>query len=111
MAFNKKTWATGQTITATELNRMETGIDDANKTGSGDVGFITNTDVYLESFPRIGGETDDSPRIQRAVNSIPEGGNIIFPSGKSLVLNTTILLDPIDLQTSLTLDLNITEMA
>ena len=106
MAFNKKTWATGQTITATELNRMETGIDDANKTGSGDVGFITNTDVYLESFPRIGGETDDSPRIQRAVNSIPEGGNIIFPSGKSLVLNTTILLDPIDLQTSLTLDLN-----
>lgn len=38
---------------------------------------IMKNEVYLENFPRLTNETDDSPRIQRAINSIDSGVVII----------------------------------
>ena len=31
------------------------------------------SDTILTSFPRLDGETDDSPRIQRAIDATPNG--------------------------------------
>ena len=50
--------------------------------------------VSIKEFPRLSGETDDSPRIQRAIDSIATagGGKLVLEAVK-YILNTSINLD------------------
>ena len=42
---------------------------------------LAATDHVLTDFPRLAGETDDTPRFQRAVDACYGGGLLTVPSG------------------------------
>jgi hypothetical protein len=48
---------------------------------------VTVTGVSVESLGRLVGESDDSGRTQRAVDSLTDGGVLIFPYGKTYYIN------------------------
>lgn len=59
MAYTKKTWECGETITADALNRMEDGIDEALQSGGGTVGYsCTETTTLLTEETVTTAETD-----------------------------------------------------
>lgn len=45
-------------------------------------------DVSLDAFPRLPGEGDDSPRFQRAVNVLGDGGVLFVPRGEYAAAQT-----------------------
>lgn len=48
------------------------------------------TDTRFAGGAKLDGTTNDSPAIQAAVNSLPNGGTVRFPPGLKAKLNTTI---------------------
>ena len=52
--------------------------------------------VSIASFPRNSGETDDSPRITRAINSLSNGETLKFESGTTYTLNSAINIVGVD---------------
>jgi hypothetical protein len=52
------------------------GINPVN--GNVTINVGDQTKVYVEDYPRLGGETDDKPRIVRACTAAPEFAEIVF---------------------------------
>lgn len=48
---------------------------------------VAVTGVSIESFKRLSGETDDSARCQRAIDSLSDKGVLIFPYGNTYYIN------------------------
>jgi hypothetical protein len=46
-------------------------------------------DVSMADYPRLGGETDDAPRIGRAIAAAGSGGQVFFPSATYVLATTT----------------------
>jgi hypothetical protein len=67
---------------------------------SNEIGILKNIIVSIEEFPRLSGETDDTGRIQRAINAVYNNGNgagyVHFPAGlyiaSSIVLKRKVKL-------------------
>lgn len=55
---------------------------------------ILSSSVYVESFPRNAGETNDTARVQRAINQVVTngGGRLIFAS-KVYTISSELLID------------------
>jgi len=70
-------WAETDYFKRVEINENFDKIDDK-------IGILSNGQgVNIESFPRLTGETDDSGRFTRALNSLgTDGGYIVLPQGK-----------------------------
>jgi hypothetical protein len=64
------------------------------------IGILSNAKIYVEKFPRQGTETDDTARIQRAIDTAPEYSTIIFEPNK------TYYISNITITKSLNIDLN-----
>jgi parallel beta-helix repeat protein len=54
--------------------------------------IMSKTGVNTENFKRLTGETDDSPRIGRALASLSSGGFLAFPQGVTYTFNTTVTI-------------------
>jgi len=76
--------------------------------GNGSSGFspveqidiVNNATVYIEDYKRQGAETDDTARLQRAVDDSPEGAKIVFDP------NITYNIQSVVSTKALTIDVN-----
>ena len=48
-------------------------------------------DISLEAFPRLEGENDDAPRIQRGIDSCPPGGVLLIPRGRYSIASPLLI--------------------
>lgn len=53
--------------------------------------------LNVQNFPRLSGETDDTLRVQRAINATPIGGNLLFPLNYYEFRNTLYVKKPINI--------------
>lgn len=60
----------------------------------GKIEVLSSSNVYLESFPRLAGETNDSPRIKRAIQSINTNKGKIIAAAKTYDISEMINLPP-----------------
>ena len=75
MSYTPKTWTCGDAITAEELNRMESGIEEASQGGGGSTPLIVNAsteDNFEWVCDKTYGEIDDAVRSGVAVVVIYE---------------------------------------
>ncbi|MES5957505.1 glycosyl hydrolase family 28-related protein, partial [Bacillus fungorum] len=54
------------------------------------IGVLLNSIVYVETFSRIAPEVDDTKRIQRAVDSIKDGGGLVVFDAKTYTISNSI---------------------
>lgn len=78
MSYEKNTWVTGDTITATKLNNIENGIANASWP------WIT---VTMEGFSDVGSFSDGTIGYVKAVESGQYAGQLVFVNGGSLYSN------------------------
>jgi len=57
------------------------------------IGILKRIVRSIEDFPRIHPEVTDSPRIQRAIDSLTNGGTIFFPSS-TYIISSQVIVKP-----------------
>ena len=72
--YNKTTWGTGDRITATKLNKIEAGIDEANKKVASDIS-ITDTGNYFTATDIEGALQEAGSQINNIENNMQNIGN------------------------------------
>lgn len=76
-----------------QLVKMITQVNGVNPDSNGRVTIPSPSGVHamITQFTRNGGETDDAPRIQRALNSLTNGGILEFEVAEYLIASTVTI--------------------
>jgi hypothetical protein len=54
------------------------------------IGILSNNRIYVANYPRQGSETDDTARLQRALNALTNGSTLVFELNKSYTISSPL---------------------